>query len=55
MIKTKRKRINTFIMCLQKNYIEIYMHEVSKMVITYAKENKCKGIVIGIKDIKKQN
>lgn len=37
----------------RKNYIETYMHKVSKMVIEYAIENKCNTIVIGdIKDIK---
>ena len=37
----------------RKNYINTYMHKVSKMVIEYAKENKCGVIVIGeIKEIK---
>ena len=37
----------------RKNYMNTYMHKVSKMVIEYAKENKCGKIVIGdIKDIK---
>lgn len=37
----------------RKNYIETYMHKVSRMVIEYAKLNKCSTIVIGdIKDIK---
>ena len=37
----------------RRNYIETYMHKVSKMVIEYAKENKSSTIVIGdIKDIK---
>ena len=37
----------------RKNYINTYMHKVSKIVIEYAKENKCGVIVIGdIKEIK---
>ena len=37
----------------RKNYIETYMHKVSKMVIDYAKENKVGTIVIGdLKEIK---
>ena len=37
----------------RKNYIETYMHKVSKMVIDYAKENKVGLVVIGdLKDIK---
>ena len=37
----------------RKNYMNTYMHKVSKMVIEYAKENKCGKIVIGeIKEIK---
>lgn len=37
----------------RKNYINTYMHKVSKMVIEYAKENNCKEIIIGdLKDIK---
>lgn len=37
----------------RRNYMNTYMHKVSKMVIEYAKENKCGKIVIGdIKDIK---
>lgn len=37
----------------RKNYMETYMHKVSKMVIEYAKENKVGTIVIGdLKDIK---
>ena len=37
----------------RKNYMNTYMHKVSKMVIEYAKENKCGVIVIGdLKDIK---
>lgn len=37
----------------RKNYMNTYMHKVSKMVIEYAKENKCGIIVIGdLKDIK---
>lgn len=37
----------------RRNYINTYMHKVSKMVIEYAKENNCKEIVIGdLKDIK---
>lgn len=31
----------------RKNYMNTYMHKVSKMVIEYAKENKCVEIVIG--------
>jgi len=37
----------------RKNYMNTYMHKVSKMVIEYAKENKCGVIVIGdLKDMK---
>lgn len=37
----------------RKNYMNTYMHKVSKMVIEYAKENKCITIVVGeLKDIK---
>lgn len=37
----------------RKNYMNTYMHKVSKMVIEYAKENRCGKIVIGdIKEIK---
>lgn len=37
----------------RKNYIETYMHKVSKIVVEYAIENKCNTIVLGdIKDIK---
>ena len=37
----------------RKNYMRTYMHKVSKIVIEYAKENKCSKIVIGeIKNIK---
>lgn len=37
----------------RKNYMNTYMHKVSKMVIEYAKGNKCGVIVIGdLKDIK---
>ena len=37
----------------RKRYMETVMHRASKEVIKYAKENKCKVIVIGdIKDIK---
>ena len=37
----------------RKNYMNTYMHKVSKMVIEYAKANKCGVIVIGdLKDIK---
>ncbi|MBR1884500.1 MAG: transposase, partial [Clostridia bacterium] len=37
----------------RRNYIETYMHKVSRMVITYAKENNAGKIVIGdLKDIK---
>lgn len=37
----------------RKNYMNTYMHKVSKMIIEYAKENKCGVIVIGdLKDIK---
>ena len=57
MIKDSKKYKNTKrinrLYEYRRNYIETYMHKVSKMVITYAKENKCKKIVIGdIKDIK---
>ena len=46
------KRINKLYE-YRKNYMETYMHKVSKMVIEYAKENKCSEIVIGdIKEIK---
>ena len=39
----------------RKNYIETYMHKVSKMVIEYARENECNTIVIGdIKNIKEK-
>ena len=37
----------------RKNYMNTYMHKVSKVVIEYAKANKCGVIVIGdLKDIK---
>lgn len=37
----------------RKNYMNTYMHKVSKIVIEHAKENKCGVIVIGdLKDIK---
>ena len=37
----------------RKNYINTYMHKVSKMVIEYAKINKCLKIIVGdLKDIK---
>lgn len=37
----------------RKNYMNTYMHKVSKVVIEYAKTNKCGVIVIGdLKDIK---
>ena len=37
----------------RNNYMNTFMHKVSKMVIDYAKENKCGKIVIGdIKGIK---
>ena len=37
----------------RNNYMNTYMHKVSKMVIDYAKENKVNTVVIGdIKDIK---
>ena len=37
----------------RKNYIETYMHKVSRMVIDFAKENKVGTIVMGdLKDIK---
>lgn len=46
------KRINKLYE-YRRNYMETFMHKVSKMVIEYAKENKCSEIVIGdIKDIK---
>ena len=34
----------------RKNYIETYMHKVSKIVVEYAIKNKCNTIVLG--DIK---
>lgn len=37
----------------RKNYMNTYMHKVSKVVMEYAKTNKCGVIVIGdLKDIK---
>lgn len=46
------KRINKLYE-YRRNYMETYMHKVSKMVIEYAKRNKCGEIVIGdLKDIK---
>lgn len=37
----------------RQNYMNTYMHKVSKMVIDYAVENKCKTLVIGdIRNIK---
>lgn len=37
----------------RRNYMNTYMHKVSKMVIEYAKKNRCGKIVIGdLKDIK---
>lgn len=37
----------------RKNYMNTYMHKVSKMVVEYAKENKVSKIIIGnLKDIK---
>lgn len=57
MIKDSKKYKNTKrinrLYEYRRSYIETYMHKVSKMVITYAKENRCKKIIIGdIKDIK---
>lgn len=57
MIKDSKKYKNTkrinILYEYRRNYIETYMHKVSKMVIEYANENECKKIVIGdIKDIK---
>ena len=46
------KRINKLYE-YRRNYMNTYMHKVSKMVIEYAKKNKCGKIVIGdLKDIK---
>lgn len=46
------KRINKLYE-YRRNYMNTYMHKVSKMVIEYAKKNKCSKIVIGdLKDIK---
>jgi len=46
------KRINK-LYDYRRNYMNTYMHKVSKMVIEYAKKNKCGKIVIGdLKDIK---
>ena len=57
MRKTSKKYKNTkqikkLYEC-RKNYMNTYMHKVSKIVIEYAKVNKCGVIVIGdLKDIK---
>ena len=40
------KRINKLYE-YRRNYMNTYMHKVSKMVIEYAKKNKCGKIVIG--------
>ena len=46
------KRINRLYE-YRRNYMNTYMHKVSKMVIEYAKKNRCGKIVIGdLKDIK---
>ena len=51
MRKTSKKYKNTKqikkLYEYRKNYMNTYMHKVSKMVIEYAKENKCVEIVIG--------
>lgn len=57
MIKDSKKYKNTKrikkLYEYRKRYMETVMHRASKEVIKYAKENKCKVIVIGdIKDIK---
>lgn len=59
MIKESKKHKNTKqinrLYEYRRNYMNTYMHKVSKMVIEYAKENKCKEIVIGdIKGIKEK-
>ena len=39
----------------RNNYMNTYMHKVSRIVIEYAKENKCGTIVVGdLKDIKQR-
>ena len=57
MRKTSKKYKNTKqikkLYEYRKNYMNTYMHKVSKIVIEYAKANKCGVIVIGdLKDIK---
>ena len=57
MKKTSKKYKNTkqikMLYEYRKNYMNTYMHKVSKIVIEYAKVNKCGVIVIGdLKDIK---
>ena len=57
MKKTSKKYKNTKqikkLYEYRKNYMNTYMHKVSKIVIEYAKVNKCGVIVIGdLKDIK---
>ena len=57
MRKTSKKYKNTKqikkLYEYRKNYMNTYMHKVSKIVIEYAKVNKCGVIVIGdLKDIK---
>ena len=57
MRKTSKKYKNTKqikkLYEYRKNYMNTYMHKVSKIVIEYAKTNKCGVIVIGdLKDIK---
>ncbi len=59
MRKTSKKYKNTKqikkLYEYRKNYMNTYMHKVSKIVIEYAKVNKCGVIVIGdLKDIKQR-
>ena len=59
MKKTSKKYKNTKqikkLYEYRKNYMNTYMHKVSKIVIEYAKVNKCGVIVIGdLKDIKQR-
>ena len=59
MIKDEKKQKNTKqikkLYEYRRNYMKTYMHKVSKMVIEYAKENRCGIIVIGdIKGIKEK-
>ena len=57
MDKTSKKYKNTKqinrLYEYRNNYMQTYMHKVSRMVIEYAKENKCSKIIIGeLKDMK---